>query len=100
MQAQVGDWVIVNRDRLGEPPRKGQILQVQHSDGSPPYLHWLDRELPTLVYPGPDAYVQPREFHDGKATEGRGGGQRSEPSSRGQSSAGRGERRTPRSSER
>ncbi|MGH3342006.1 MAG: DUF1918 domain-containing protein [Carbonactinosporaceae bacterium] len=53
MRAAVGDWLIVERARLGEPPREGQIVEVQHADGSPPYLvRWVDTERTSLVYPG------------------------------------------------
>jgi hypothetical protein len=61
MRAKVGDWVVVERVRLGEPRRTGEIVEVRHSDGSPPYLvRWAGQEQATLVFPGPDARIEPR----------------------------------------
>ncbi|MER5262672.1 DUF1918 domain-containing protein [Actinosynnema sp. NPDC002837] len=58
MKAQSGDWVVVEGVTLGVPTRRGQVVEVSHPDGSPPYLvHWLDTGKQTLVFPGPDAHV-------------------------------------------
>ena len=59
MKAEVGDWVVIKRARLGEPLRRAQIVELRHPDGTPPYLvHWLDTGQVTLLYPGPDAHVE------------------------------------------
>ncbi|MFB9905402.1 DUF1918 domain-containing protein [Allokutzneria oryzae] len=59
MKAQVGDWIIVEGNRLGEPRREGEVVEVPHADGSPPYrVRWTDSDRTTLVFPGPDARVQ------------------------------------------
>ncbi len=57
MQAQVGDRLVVESNRVDSPRREGEILEVQGEDGGPPYLvRWSDgRE--GLSYPGPDAHV-------------------------------------------
>ncbi|NUT48476.1 MAG: DUF1918 domain-containing protein [Saccharothrix sp.] len=58
MKAKVGDWVVVEGVTLGVPTRRGQVVELGHADGSPPYVvHWLDNGKRTLVFPGPDARV-------------------------------------------
>jgi len=68
MKAKVGDWLLVERVHLGEPRRKGQIVELNHPDGTPPYLvRWTDTDETTLVFPGPDARVEPAEHHPASA---------------------------------
>ncbi|GAA0250827.1 hypothetical protein GCM10010492_58840 [Saccharothrix mutabilis subsp. mutabilis] len=58
MKADVGDWIVVEGAVLGVPTRRGQVVEVRHPDGTPPYVvHWLDTGTTTLVFPGPDAHV-------------------------------------------
>jgi hypothetical protein len=60
MRAAVGDRLVVMNLHLGQPVREGEILEVHGSDGGPPYkVRWSDGEHESLVYPGPDARVQP-----------------------------------------
>ena len=59
MFATVGDRLVVRATHVDEPDRDGEILGVPHSDGGPPYLvRWFDTGHETLVFPGPDAFVQ------------------------------------------
>lgn len=59
MFASVGDQLLVHSRHVGGPVRDGEILEVHHPDGSPPYLvRWSDTGHETLVFPGPDAEVQ------------------------------------------
>jgi len=61
MKAQVGDRLLLEGTHVGDPRRVGVIMEVRNPDGTPPYLvKWLDNEHEALVYPGPDARVQPR----------------------------------------
>jgi len=61
MQAHTGDRIIVERAHLGEPRRVGEVIEVHGTDGAPPYLvRWLDTGHETLLFPGPDARVEPR----------------------------------------
>jgi hypothetical protein len=54
----VGNWLLVHGRTLAEPVRAGQVVEVPHPDGSPPYLvHWLDDDRLSLVFPGSDAVV-------------------------------------------
>jgi hypothetical protein len=59
MHANVGDRLVIHANRLDAPDRDGEILEVRHADGSPPYLvRWSDTGHQALVFPGPDATVQ------------------------------------------
>lgn len=61
MHANVGDWLIVKGAKLDDLTRKGEIVQLVHEGGAPPfYVHWLDTDRVTLVFPGPDAHIEPR----------------------------------------
>jgi hypothetical protein len=36
------------------------ITAVRHPDGTPPYaVRWLDSDQEVLVFPGPEAHVEP-----------------------------------------
>ena len=59
MYAQVGDRLVIHAHHVGSPNRDGEILEVRHADGSPPYLvRWSDTGHEALVFPGPDATVE------------------------------------------
>ena len=59
MIAKVGDRLVIRGHKVGDPVRDAEILEVQHADGSPPYLvRWSDTGHEGLVFPGPDAEVQ------------------------------------------
>jgi hypothetical protein len=60
MKAHVGDRVVVAGTHVGEAQRVGVITQLRHPDGTPPYLvRWLDSGHEGLVFPGPDAHIEP-----------------------------------------
>lgn len=60
MKANVGDRLILLGTHVGDPDRIGIITELRHTDGSPPYVvRWLDTGHEALVYPGPDAKVEP-----------------------------------------
>jgi Domain of unknown function (DUF1918) len=64
MKAQPGDWLVVESMRTGEGRREGQIVGVDHQDGSPPYrVRWSDNNHETLVFPGPDGRVTHQAPH-------------------------------------
>lgn len=59
MYAAAGDRLVIHGHVLGSPDRDGEILEVRHPDGSPPYVvRWSDTGHESLVFPGPDAVVQ------------------------------------------
>jgi hypothetical protein len=50
--------LVVHQRRGGGPERDGEILEVPHADGSPPFVvQWSDTGHETLIFPGPDAEV-------------------------------------------
>lgn len=60
MKARVGDWLVVPPGPHEHHTRRGQIVELVHVDGSPPYrVRWLDDDHVTLVFPPPDAAVHP-----------------------------------------
>ncbi len=60
MLAHVGDRLILEGTHVGDPRRIGIITELRHQDGTPPYVvRWLDGGHEALVFPGPDAKVEP-----------------------------------------
>jgi hypothetical protein len=59
MHAVVGDRLHVHGNVVGHPDRKGEIVEVRDSGGAPPYLVRFDDGHTRLVFPGPDAVVEP-----------------------------------------
>jgi hypothetical protein len=60
MIAHVGDRLILESAHVGSPRRIGVITELRHDDGTPPYVvRWLDDGHEALVFPGPDARVEP-----------------------------------------
>jgi len=59
MKAAVGDRIIIEAHRIGEPSRDGEVLAVRGADGEGPFVvRWGDSGHETLFFPGPDAVVQ------------------------------------------
>lgn len=59
LTAAVGDRLVVRSQHLDGPVKDGEIVDVRHADGSPPYVvRWSDSGRETLFFPGPEAYVQ------------------------------------------
>jgi hypothetical protein len=57
LRAAVGDRLVVQS--MHGPARDAEILELRHSDGTPPYwVRWSDTGHEALVFPGADAYVQ------------------------------------------
>jgi hypothetical protein len=66
MHAQVGDWIVIESNHLDAPRREGQVVELRHPDGSPPYVvRWQHTGETTTAFPGPDARV----LHDGAYQE-------------------------------
>ncbi|HEX4811640.1 MAG TPA: DUF1918 domain-containing protein [Nonomuraea sp.] len=58
MKATVGDRLVLEGTRGDSTRRKGLIVEVSHTDGSPPYLvRWLDNGHKSLIFPRPDARI-------------------------------------------
>jgi hypothetical protein len=59
MKASVGDRIVVNANHVDGPVRDGEIIELRHEDGTPPYVvRWSDTGHTAVVYPGPDAHVE------------------------------------------
>ena len=72
MYAEVGNWIVVHGRTVDVPLREGQIVEVPHPDGSPPYVvHWLDQDRLSTVFPGPDTTVSPGAPHAGASASPR-----------------------------
>jgi hypothetical protein len=60
MLARVGDRLVLKGVHVGDARRIGIITAVHHPDGSPPYeVRWVDSGREALVFPGPEAHVEP-----------------------------------------
>lgn len=60
MNAMVGDRLLVHGKAVGNPDRRGEIIEVRGTDGGPPYMVRFDDGHTRLVFPGPDAVVVPK----------------------------------------
>jgi hypothetical protein len=59
MKASVGDRLVIRGTHVDEPVKDGEIIEVRHPDGAPPYLvRWSGDGHEGLVFPGPDAFVE------------------------------------------
>lgn len=59
MKASVGDRLVVQGHRVGDPERDAEVLEVRGADGGPPYLvRWSDDGHESLMFPGSDAHIQ------------------------------------------
>jgi hypothetical protein len=57
MQAQPGDWLIVQSSHDSRHARRALVLGVREG-GRPPYtVRWLDTGHEALVFPGPDSEI-------------------------------------------
>ena len=58
MHAHKGDRIVVRNQHVDGPVRDGEIVAVEHQDGSPPYrVRWSDNGHESLFFPGPDSYI-------------------------------------------
>ena len=63
MRASVGDHLHVHGRTVGETDHVGEIVEVRGEAGAPPYLVRYPDGHETLVFPGPDAVVEPAGSH-------------------------------------
>ncbi|HEY2998813.1 MAG TPA: DUF1918 domain-containing protein [Acidimicrobiales bacterium] len=58
MKAKVGDTIVVKGHHLGQPDRNAVVLQVNGTEGDPPYVvRWSEDGHEGLFFPGTDAFV-------------------------------------------
>jgi hypothetical protein len=61
VKAHPGDHLTIKGHRVGEAERTGEILEVHDEGGETRYLvRWADGHEAWL-YPGPDAFVEPKK---------------------------------------
>jgi hypothetical protein len=59
MEARVGDRLHVHGNSVGQPDRSGEIIEVRGKSGEPPYFVRFADGHTGLVFPGPDAVIEP-----------------------------------------
>ncbi|WP_043620116.1 DUF1918 domain-containing protein [Nonomuraea candida] len=59
MHANVGDMLIFHSNVVGHGDRKAEIIEVRGEAGTPPFVVRFDDGHEQMVFPGPDAVVQP-----------------------------------------
>lgn len=58
MRAKIGDRLRIHGHNVGDPVKRGEIVEVRGQAGQPPYLVRFDDGHTSLVFPGPDAVVE------------------------------------------
>jgi len=57
MEAKVGDHLVIESNKVGNPRKVGEVVEVRGANGEPPYVvRWTDG-YEGLLFPGPDAHV-------------------------------------------
>lgn len=60
MKATTGDRLVVLGAHVDQKVRDGVVVEVHGAGGAPPYVvKWSDTGEQTLVFPGPDAHIEP-----------------------------------------
>lgn len=58
--AHEGDWLVVPPVTGESHGRRGQVVELMHPDGTPPFrVRWLEDEHVSVVFPPPDAHLEP-----------------------------------------
>lgn len=64
VHAHSGDHIVIEGGKVGAHRRDGEVLETHGPDGTPPFLvRWTDTGQEGLVYPGPDAHIEPAASH-------------------------------------
>jgi hypothetical protein len=64
MQAHPGDQLVIKGRRMGQPDRRGEVLEARGPDETAPFLvRWDDTGHVTVLYPGTDCVVRHLEHH-------------------------------------
>jgi hypothetical protein len=67
MEATIGDQICIHGSTVGHPDKHGEIVEVRGTRGEPPYLVRFASGQTTLVFPGPDAVIIPRQRTDSES---------------------------------
>ena len=60
MRAEVGARLRIHGRTVGAAEREGEIIEVRGEQGGPPYLVRFSDGHEKLVFPGPDARIEPK----------------------------------------
>ena len=66
MRAKVGDRLCVHGRTVGQREHRAEILEVRGTAGGPPYLVRYEDGHEAIVFPGPDAVVEPAAAPDAR----------------------------------
>ena len=59
MQAHAGDGLVIKGHHVGEPDRKGEVLEARGPGDTQPFMvRWDETGHVTLFYPGSDCVVE------------------------------------------
>ena len=62
MQVHVGDRVVVEGAKVGQPPRRGEVVEIlRGAAGDRLRVRWEGSEHDTVLAPGTDVRIEPRE---------------------------------------
>ncbi|HEU5425257.1 MAG TPA: DUF1918 domain-containing protein [Actinocrinis sp.] len=59
MRASIGDRLHIHTNHIGSDDQFGRIIEIRGANGAPPYLVEFPDGHTSLVFPGPDAVVEP-----------------------------------------
>lgn len=59
MRAHIGERLRIHGRIVGEQDKAGEIIEVRGTEGEPPYVVRFDDGHERLVFPGPDAQIEP-----------------------------------------
>ncbi|HEV2345548.1 MAG TPA: DUF1918 domain-containing protein [Actinocrinis sp.] len=59
MRASIGDRLHIHTNHIGTEDHYGRIIEIRGANGAPPYLVEFPDGRTSLVFPGPDAIVEP-----------------------------------------
>ena len=61
MEATIGDEICVHGNTVGHADKLGVIIEVRGNRGEPPYVVRFADGQERTIFPGPDAYIIPRQ---------------------------------------
>jgi hypothetical protein len=61
MEATIGDEICIHGNTVGHADKHGEIIEVRGDRGEPPYVVRFADGQERTIFPGPDAYVIPRQ---------------------------------------
>ena len=69
MEAAVGDMLRIHGHNVGDRDKTGEIVEIHGKSGQPPYTVRFTDGHTSLMFPGPDAVIEPpaRKSSRGKA---------------------------------